>query len=191
MSKTLQKIEFHTKTWETRVTDMEDQRSRSLNCKPLVKMLAAFFSLILLLGISSEKGYSQTTNSGLETSELSKVVQVILDAPELQKYYPIDSDNSVKQINIVQYPFSFPSDLSVSKGGKAINFVSNSELSQSKPEAYFMFRRVDASANSAKLVFHYFYKVSEQSSKILSGVVDLQKSGSNWSITNANLGGDK
>ncbi|GAC1594927.1 MAG: hypothetical protein NVS3B19_17550 [Ginsengibacter sp.] len=129
--------------------------------------------------------------SSPDSKTLSSVVQAIIGLPELQKYYPLEADNTVKQLNIVQFPFSFPDDLAVSKGNSPVKLITVAEQAGLNPDAYFMFRNVANSPSGIKAVLNYFYKNGGAEYKILSLTVDLQQANNSWSITNYTLNGDK
>jgi len=126
------------------------------------------------------------------TEERAKIVQVCLDLPELQQYYPMDIQSNIKQVYIMQYPVTFSADLSLSGSDKEIFFMTMSEIKENKVEAYFMFRNIETTHNSSKVICHYFYDFNydNNKSKYVAITIILQKADLEWSVVNTDVKGD-
>ena len=123
-------------------------------------------------------------------NDQAQILQKCIDLKDLQNYFPLDTKGDMKQLNIIQYPLSFSSQISLSKAGNNVKFLSMPELSKNKVEAYFMFRSLQINNNVATANFSYFYNCIGDNFKMLSVIVELEKSGSNWNVINFNLKGN-
>jgi hypothetical protein len=133
--------------------------------------------LLIVMGFTGEMAAQAHGDSTL-------VLQKIINLPELQQYLPIESDGSIKQLYIAKYPVSFSSDISLSKDGRKVKFMSTSELTENKIEAYFMFRNLKINQNSAGANVNFFYDFNYTSRqfKSLTITIELFKNGKVWSV---------
>jgi hypothetical protein len=125
-------------------------------------------------------------------SDLAQVLQKCIDLPELQQYYPLNSDGSIKPLYIMQYPISFSSDQVIEKAGGMVKFMTKSDIAENKVESYFMFRSLNINQNAADVNYNYFYSYNYTSKqfKMLSVILELQKTGPQWKIINVTMKGD-
>lgn len=136
---------------------------------------AAFFSV----------AKAQTTN-GLSASDLSSILKKCIDLPALQTVYPVDASGNLNQINIVNYPYSFPAEVAVTKAGKPVNFISNESFAKSPVDNYFMFRRVQQSGSTVNVIGNYFY-TSNGAKLNKSVIIAYINNAGNWTITNSTI----
>jgi hypothetical protein len=127
-----------------------------------------------------------------QSGDQGLILKKVISLPELQKHYPV-STGKTKQVVIVQTPVSFPSNLDISDAGMNVSFIQLSELKKESVGGYFMFRTMETNATSSSLKGHYFYNYDPVSKKseILEVNAQLEKSGSDWKIVNANVKGVK
>lgn len=141
---------------------------------PLTILFVTFFSV------------AKAQTGGLTTSDLSSIVQQCVDLSGLQSYYPVDGSGNLEQINIVSHPYVFPSGMTVSKGGNAVNFISNASFSTSPVANYFMFRSIAQSGTTVNLSGHYYYN-SGGTQSIKSITIDYTSSSGVWTITSSSI----
>jgi hypothetical protein len=139
--------------------------------------------VILVLGVTMQL-LAQTLN------DQAQILQKCIDLKDLQNYFPIDTKGEIKQLNIIQYPLSFSSQISLSKAGNNVKFLTMPEFTNNKVEAYFMFRSLQINSNVATANFNYFYNCIGENFKMLSIIVEFEKSGSDWKVLNFNLKGN-
>ncbi|MCF8450534.1 MAG: hypothetical protein K9G49_11755 [Taibaiella sp.] len=126
------------------------------------------------------------TPGGLTASDLNSIVQKCIDLPGIQTFYPADGSGHLNQINIVNYPYVFPSGMTVSKDGQAVEFISNESFSKSPVAEYFMFRRIMQTGTTVKLIGNYYYTVSGNHLN-KSIAIDYSQSAGVWTITNSTI----
>ena len=73
-----------------------------------------------LIAFSSLKAISQNNSlsdantrpdlHGFSMQSFSRIIEQCIDIPALQKYYELNSNKGLEQLNIVQYPVSIPVD---------------------------------------------------------------------------------
>lgn len=152
---------------------METKRLRFII--PLIVFFATMFS--------SAKAQ---TSTDLSAAELSSIVQKCVDLSGIQSFYPVDGSGNVLQVNVVSYPFEFPTGMSVSKAGSAVNFISNASFSATPVDNYFMFRRIQHTDNTVTLSGHYYYTVS--GSHLTKAItIDYANTSGTWTITNSTI----
>jgi hypothetical protein len=130
------------------------------------------------------KLYSGLPYSLQVANDTAIVLQECLNMPALQKYYPRNADNTYKQVNIMQYPVSFPVNLQVSKFGMGILFKERGEIYSSKAEAFFIITTFLIEGNDATVEFDYNYKYTT-TPKAIEVSLKMHKTGTQWSITSA------
>jgi hypothetical protein len=147
------------------------------------KLLIIFFFMVIVL---TPKLVAQSQD------DQALVLQKCIDLPELQQYYPLNEEGSLKPLYIVQYPVSFPSDLAIEKEGTIVKFMTSSDITINKVAAYFMFRSFNIHQNSANINCNYFYNYNYTSKqfKMLSVIIEMKKVGLQWNISTINIKGD-
>jgi hypothetical protein len=110
--------------------------------------------------------------------------------PDMQKYYPVNSDGSLKQINIKQYPISFPTDLNVEKSEQSINYILISTPETVNIDGYFAFRRIQNSTSSLMISFNYFYNCNSPITKSITVNAEFEKTTTGWNLINSTFNGD-
>lgn len=126
------------------------------------------------------------------SNDQAKVIQKCIDLPELQQYYPHETDGTMKQIYIVQYPVSFSSDLALTKAGKKILFIKSPDQFETPVESYFRYRSINIDQNSASVVLNYYFNYNPSTKQYQNLTIDmtLQKTNMEWDISKFNLKGD-
>ena len=163
--------------------------SQSGNKRIKSQLLGLLYALIFPLMLSNNVNAQTTSYYGLNLSELNGVIQNCIDLQALQQYYPLNTDGSLKQVNIRQYPITFPAGTQLSKGGNVVNLLNASESTDAL-DAYFMFRSIETSQNTLTVKANYFYKDNSQMLKTVSVTINFQNANSSWTISNFNLTGD-
>ena len=154
-------------------------------------MKKVYFFLFICFCSFQLKTNAQGVTPNIESTAFSAIIQSIIDIPELQKYFPLESDNTIKQLNVVQFPVTLPASLSVTKGDKALNLIAAADQPSFNGDAYFMFRRVSNLNNKISITANYFYKNGGSSFKIITLVVNFENIGNSWNQINYSLNGDK
>jgi hypothetical protein len=126
------------------------------------------------------------TNAGLSGSDLNSIVQQCVDLPGLQSFYPVHGKGNADQINIVNYPYAFPSETTVLKGGQQVKFISNESFSKEPVANYFMFRRIEQSGKEVKVIGNYFYTVNG-SHLNKSIAIDYSNNNGTWTINKSTI----
>lgn len=147
--------------------------------KNLTKILM-FASLMILISL---KGYGQTD------PEKEAVLQKCLTLEALKQYMPLNSDGTLKQIFIVQYPVSFTIEQDILVDGSKIIFVIPSELKENRIETYIAFRglKIEGNTASANLNLFYEYNYDSLQFKIKMISIELKKINGIWNITNSTI----
>jgi hypothetical protein len=145
------------------------------------------YLLIIVTLLSAVSSYGQAV------VDKAAVLQKILDLPEMLEYYPKNNDGSMKQLCIMQYPTTFTSDVTSALDVSKMEFRSSEAIKASMIPAYFAFRVFEVETNTATATVNYFYNYNWENGefKVLTINIDLQKSGSEWSVLAHVIGGDK
>ena len=75
------------------------------------------YLLIIALLLGAVSSWGQTI------ADQAVVVQKITELPDLQQYYPKNTDGSIKQLCISQFPTEFPAGVSVAFDASKVVFV--------------------------------------------------------------------
>ncbi|WP_305030289.1 hypothetical protein [Hymenobacter convexus] len=155
-------------------------------------MLQALLVLVACACFSPREVAAQTGPSatfGLSLSDLQAVVQQALDLPALQQYYPVDANNTLQPVNIVQLPLAMPAGLTLTKGGSPVNFIAitPAQFSNLAVDAYAMFRSIEASGTGVSVRFNYFYKAADNSPHTASVALQYQQDATGWHVVNSTV----
>lgn len=115
------------------------------------------------------------------SSDDAAVLQSCMDLPQIQQYYPVNTDGTYKQVYIMQYPVAFDPSLSVSKFGKSILFEPRPAIYSDKAEGFFIIKEFNITGNSASVSFRYYYHYTTVAS-FTDISLTLQKSGDTWTV---------
>jgi len=151
----------------------------------LTKKVRLIFQLTMIFVSFFSIAKAQKSNS-LSASDLSSIIKKCIDLPAMQTYYPVDGKGNLNQINVVNYPYAFPSEMNLTKDGKAVNFISNESFSKSPVTNYFMFRSINKNDATVSLVGNYFYTTDGTKSN-KSIVITYSNSAGEWAITNSTI----
>lgn len=141
--------------------------------------------------ISDLKLTSKTKNNvifGLFKNHISSIdtaliLQKCLDSEALAPYFSKNTDGSFIKISIMKYLTIFPPNLSLTKFGETVNFLSRDEIYSNNISSYFIFKVFTIDGDSAKVEFDYISSVSQ----VVGISANLSKSGSQWLITDSTL----
>jgi len=135
-------------------------------------------TLIILLVLTTTCIFAQSRQDQAE------ILQKCIELSQLQQYYPLEADGSQKPL-IINYwhPVLFPTDLTVTNGGKNVEFRVMSMESSKNAEAYFLFYKFEVSGSSSSVKFDFSYNKANHP-KMLEVMLDLSKTGDNWEIAN-------
>lgn len=107
-----------------------------------------------------------------------KIVQLVIDLPELQSYYHDDTVTSRKPLIILKNEI-LAREISLSKFGEPVKFADCDELKETK-KPYLEFTTLEVKENEATVVFRYRVEGVE-------GRLTLNKQSNNWQIEKQQL----
>jgi len=136
------------------------------------------FIFALLLGAVCSWGQS--------TSDQAKILQKIIDLPDLQQYYPMSPERIHEKVYIVQQPVAFPAGIQLSKFGQPVQFIDNAEILDKLSVAYFVFQTFTITGNTADVIFDFYYTYTTNKALFQCSAL-LYKTDDTWSISNAKL----
>lgn len=139
------------------------------------------FTLIILFATATICSFGQSRQ------DKAQILQLCIDLPELQQYYPLGSDGTHKQIAVMQHGVSFDTDIEVSKFGKNIQFLDKNEISVFGITSYFLFWTYRIEENAAHIDFVYNYIDADDQPSMQRVIVNLQRRSSSWIVQNTNL----
>jgi hypothetical protein len=121
---------------------------------------------------------------GQSRQEQTQILQKCLDLQELQQYYPVDADGNPNTL-IIHYchPFTLPTDLTVTHGGRNAEFRLMSVENDKNADAYFFFQKFEILESTCHVSLKYCYGNSGNPKEI-QVLLDLKKTGDAWAITN-------
>lgn len=137
--------------------------------------------LLLIVVLGSKSIFAQNRQNQ------AQILQKCIELPKIQKYYPLDADGNQKPL-IINYwhPVLFPTDLTVIKDGKNVEFREMSAENNKNAEAYFLFHEFDVFQNSSVVRFDYCY-TNAIHLKVIEITLELSKAGDNWEIENVQV----
>ena len=152
--------------------------------KVLLKTLYFLIFCLLINGVA----FSRTSPNPIVTKSFTDndsalVLQKCLDMPELQQYYTKSSDGTFSQVHVMQYPIVFSPDIAVTKFQLPILLEPREVIYASKADGFFIFKSFQITGNTATVVFDYNYNYTTAPAA-LQVTLSLQKTGTDWSITN-------
>lgn len=121
--------------------------------------------------------------------DVTMILQKCIDLHDLQQVYPVNNDGSLKQLNVLQHGVSFPSNTNVSKSGLKVRFVDKNQLAAENIKSYFLFWKFEIIQNSANVDFIYNFLDSENLSKMTHVIVEMQRTGTEWTVSNSKTEG--
>lgn len=113
---------------------------------PIEKMTRVTF-IGLLIGLTT-LAFGQTIN------DRQTVIQMSIDLDELQKYYHVDKDEGRKPL-IIYNDGIVPSNLTLTKFGKPVQFMTKEDLFFHDEQAYLDFEKFEISPTNADIEFRY------------------------------------
>lgn len=154
------------------------------------------FSAALILCTASLSGQNFTTSNDISNSGTSPVVaksdgdlaillKKIVDLPELQPYYPLDSDKRVKPLVVMQHGVSFPERIPVAHNSTPLIFKSKQEAINEP--AYFLFWRFDIAGDKARVEFSYIYDAKSPEKSAQKAELVFDKTGNLWTVASSNI----
>ena len=117
----------------------------------------------------------------------AQILQLCIDLPEIQDFYPQFDDESKAAVYIMQYPIVIPTDLPLQKFNKQPVYMDRHEIYDNNIEAYFLFKQIEIESNGAFVEYTMYYDYNSDDQKILNISLDFQKSDSGWAVLKANL----
>lgn len=130
-----------------------------------------FFSFIVFFTAISASSFAQSQK------DITNILQICLDMPELQKHYPQSANKGLKRIDIMQHGVSFKDYVKSDIKSYEINLLEKAEVKSKKLESYFLFWTFKIEENKAKIEFTYNTKPNSQKVEL-----HLTKKGENWVI---------
>ena len=134
------------------------------------------FTIFLLMLISlSLWGQSQTDQEA--------VLKLCIDLREIQNLFPNDAYGQPQAVRVMQHAVSFDADLSLSKFGKDVEFLSKDQIINLRSEAFLRFDKFEVDYTSAEVAFDFDYNRNDLSNpKRLYVRLFLSNRGSEWTI---------
>jgi len=117
----------------------------------------------------------------------AQILQLCIDLPEIQEFYPQFDDESKAAVYIMQYPIAISTDLPLQKFNKRPVYMSRHEIYDNNIEAYFLFKQIDVGSQSAFVEYTMYYDYNSDDQKIVAISLDFQKSDAGWSVQNTQL----
>ena len=150
-----------------------------------LKSFTFLTATLMLMFFSSISSYAQTV-SNANASETTSVLKICLELPELQQFYPKQSDNKAYALKIMQHGVSFPTSIVISHDNSSVLFLSKSQINENNENAYFYFNEFFVESNKARADFTFYYDV-QSASKMQVVSLEFQKNSSGWFISNKKI----
>lgn len=141
---------------------------------------ARFVFPLLLLVISF---FTAKEVKAQESTDQAQVLQQCIGLSSLQALYPKNADGSYKALHVMQHGISFPENIGVSHQGKPLLFINKSYATSGSVEAYFLFHQFQVTDGKAWVEFVYYHKQNQDAPMMQVVMLELQKTGSTWTIT--------
>lgn len=142
------------------------------------------FTLILLVA------FGFITRIEAQTpGDVPMILQKCIDLPDLQQFFPTNNDVRLKQLFVLQHGVSFPANTNVLKSGIKVRFVDKNQLAAENIKSYFLFWKFEIIQNSASVDFIYNFQDSDNLPKTFHVVMELQRTGSGWTVSKINTEG--
>ena len=138
-------------------------------------------SLMILFTMATISAIGQSRN------DQTRILQQCIDLPDLQQYYPYETDGVRKPVYILQHGVSFPSDIEVSKFGKRVQLVDKAQLSYLKISSYFLFWEFKTDQNSAQVDFVYNFINADNLPRMKRVNLELQKNNETWTVSKTKI----
>jgi len=138
-------------------------------------------TLIILLAIANICSFGQSRQ------DKAQILQLCIDIPELQQYYPLDAEGNPMQIAVLQHGVSFDMAIEVSKFGRPLQFLDKNEISVLGLSSYFLFWTFKIEENMAHIDYVYNYMDADNQPKIHNVILDMQKLNGRWIVINSKI----
>jgi hypothetical protein len=145
-----------------------------------MKKIAFLLSLLLICGLALQIK-AQSMN------DRAMILQRCIDLPALQQYFNHNQDGTCKQLRIMQHGVSFETDLPVSKSGKALTYMTKTEIIDSKADAFFLFHTLTINQLTATVSFVYYLNYTQNQDDLVAVNLVMQKTGDSWNITETSI----
>jgi hypothetical protein len=145
-----------------------------------MKKIAFLLSLLLICGLALQIK-AQSMN------DRAMILQRCIDLPALQQYFDHYPDGTCKQLHIMQHGVSFETDLPVSKSGKALAYMTKTEIINSKANAFFLFHTLTINQLTATVSFVYYLNYTQNQDDLVAVNLVMQKTGESWNITETSI----
>jgi hypothetical protein len=120
-------------------------------------------------------------------NDQAQILKKCIDLPELQSYLMTDSEGKLQQLCInYWHPTFFPTDLSLTKGGKSIIFKEMTIDAEKAGDPFILFKTFVITGEVAKVDFEYHFGTNN-CSKLLQVYLDFKKIGNDWNISKTSL----
>ena len=136
------------------------------------------FTLILLVSF----GFI-TRIEAQAPGDITMILQKCIDLPDLQQFFPVNNDGSLKQLYVLQHGVSFPSNTNVLKSGLKVRFVNKNQLAAEEITSYFIFWEFVIDNNSAKVDFIYNLMDADNTTKMYHEKLEMRKLGDKWIVS--------
>lgn len=117
----------------------------------------------------------------------AKIVQACIDMPDIQDLFPKDEGSDHIAVHIMQIPIALPTDIAVTKFGKALVFMNRQTIYSNQVKMYFLFQTLDIESTSANVRFVCYYNQTSHDKDVINVSLSLVKSVENWTIVNKEI----
>lgn len=120
-------------------------------------------------------------------SDQAQVLQQCIDLPSIQSSFIKDGGAKPEQLGILVPGFAFPTDLTVTKFGKNVRFLSKSDLNAEGFTDYLFISKFEVKGRSASVTLIYYRNAFSNNFSSAQLNVELSKSGDTWNVVNSNI----
>lgn len=149
---------------------------KNINMEKKIKIIIVLYCFVVGCGIAQS---NVTDKKCSDERKLENLIQKIIETPELQQYYNIQ--NGLEQDNLVVLKSNETMKvLNIKKFGKAVLFLSKSEILEKKIKAFIEFKKIDISEQMAAIEMVYEIQGIEYIAK-------YKLNGCEWQLTEKKL----
>jgi hypothetical protein len=159
--------------------------SRGLKPKQAVLISILFSSLFISLqsfAVSQDLKIEKVYFSNDSTEVLKKCIEL----PQLQQYYPKQTNGNSYALKIMQHGVSFSPSTNISYDGQSVLFLSKGQIKENNEDAYFYFHEFVITGEDARVEFTYNYDV-RSSLKMQVVSLQLKKNSTGWFISQTKI----
>nr|WP_315218681.1 hypothetical protein [uncultured Flavobacterium sp.] len=113
-----------------------------------------YIFIILLISCNNVNQKGKAENKCTETIKFSTLIKEVIDMPNLQQYYNIQT--TIKQNRLVILKdYQFKDRIEIMKFGLSVDFLTENEIAAKKIKAYLKFEKIQIKGDCANVYFRY------------------------------------